>query len=257
MKLYYKDYELPSFQVNDNGYLLPWDENINNYVLNNLNYHSDTMSDVIINTEDNDAYFMEANILSKINLNEEGYFNFNKAIIDIGAYVGCYSFRSFFKYVYAFEPNKIMFTCLNMNLLIHNKLKYSKTFNVLLSDKKEDINYDGMATYLADINAPFNKQDSQIVKSNILDEFNCENVGLIKIDVEGMEEKVLRGGLGTIIRNNYPPILFECWEIGWNGMTREKQDSMKYFLNNLGYTILWNWGDNETHLAIHKSFYNK
>ena len=35
MKLYYKDYELPSFQINESGYLLPWDEKLNNYVLNN------------------------------------------------------------------------------------------------------------------------------------------------------------------------------------------------------------------------------
>ena len=71
------------------------------------------------------------------------------------------------------------------------------------------------------------------------------------IDVEGMEEKVLRGGIGTIVRNNYPPILFECWEIGWNNMTQEKRDSMEKFLTNLGYEIIWGWGDEETHLAIH------
>ena len=36
-----------------------------------------------------------------------------------------------------------------------------------------------------------------------LDSFNLKNIGFIKIDVEGFEEKVIRGGLLTIISNNY------------------------------------------------------
>lgn len=86
----------------------------------------------------------------------------------------------------------------------------------------------------------------------MLDELNLSNIGFIKIDVEGMEEKVLRGGVGTIVRNNYPPILFELWNVGFYNMTQEKHDSLKNFLESLGYEILWKWGDDSTHLAIHK-----
>ena len=67
-----------------------------------------------------------------------------------------------------------------------------------------------------------------------------------------MEYQVLRGGLGTIIRNNYPPILFELWDVDYFGMTQEVHDRLVNFLEGLGYEILWKWGDYETHLAIHK-----
>ena len=247
MKLYYKDYELPSYQINDNGYLLPWDEGTTIYVNERFNYYSNEISDFVIKAEDNDMYFREADILSKINENSNKYFDFSKAILDIGAHAGCYSFRSNFKYAYAFEPNKVMYTFLNMNLFMHDKLLLSKTFNVLLSDTTETVKYDGFnSEYSVSLN-----NNIENVKAHILDEYNLDNIGLIKIDVEGMEEKVLRGGLGTIIRNNYPPILFELWDPGKFGSTQEKHDSLKKFLVDLGYTIYWYWGDQATHLALH------
>ena len=92
------------------------------------------------------------------------------------------------------------------------------------------------------------------LKNNyILDSFNIENVGLIKIDVEGFEEKVIRGSLLTIIKSNYPPILFECWDVNFCNMTQEKHDSLFNLLKTLGYEIFEYWGDFETHLAVHKT----
>ena len=94
-------------------------------------------------------------------------------------------------------------------------------------------------------------------ETKTLDSFNIENVGFIKIDVEGFEEKVIRGGLLTIIKSNYPPILFECWQVGYNTicgqMTQEKHDSLYNLLKTLGYEIFEGWGDDATHLAVHKT----
>lgn len=247
MKLYYKDYEFPSYQIKDNGYLLPWDDKLDDYIKNRFHYYANEISDIVIRKNDNDQYFNEADILSKVNENIEGYFDFNKAIIDIGTFSGCYSFRSHFKYVYAFEPNKVMYTFLNMNLFMHDKLENSKTYNVLLSDSQEIVKFNGFCTeYWKQINDNY-----KYIKAHILDEYNCTNVGFIKIDVEGMEEKVLRGGIGTIVRNNYPPILFELFDVGIFNTSKEKHDSLEKFLCNLGYKILWYWGDHATHLAIH------
>ena len=41
--------------------------------------------------------------------------------------------------------------------------------------------------------------------------FKLENIGLIKIDVEGFEKEVLLGGLETLVKNKFPPIIFESW----------------------------------------------
>ena len=91
------------------------------------------------------------------------------------------------------------------------------------------------------------------IQVSTLDSFHFKNIGFIKVDVEGFEERVLRGSIITIISNNYPPILFECWEPGeWN-MTTKKRDNLFHFLEDLGYKIFKNWGDHETHLAVHKT----
>lgn len=78
----------------------------------------------------------------------------------------------------------------------------------------------------------------QPVSLNKLDSLSLfpENIPvvLIKIDVEGFEKEVLEGGIGLIVHNNYPPIIFETWEYDWYA---EKKQIIFNFLENLGYVI--------------------
>lgn len=249
MKLFYKDYEKPSFMISDHGYLTDTEW----YKLNIPLYRGkpNEFSEFFVKTEDNDWYCFEANTIIKINMNEENFFDFSKSIVDIGAEHGVYSFLTNFSFAHAFEPNNFEWHLLNVNLYMHEKNKMSKTYNVALSDKVEEIKYDGFTAQQDDIEAfSYFEERESIIKTHTLDEFNIDNIGLIKVDTEGMEEKILRGALGTIIRNNYPPILFELWDVGYYNMTQEKHDSMQKFLEDLGYEILWYWGDFETHLAV-------
>ena len=64
---------------------------------------------------------------------------------------------------------------------------------------------------------------------------------IIKIDVEGHEEFVLRGAVKTLANNNYPKILFESWS------ERQEQNNIPSiqirkrlfdFLESLGYKII-------------------
>lgn len=202
-----------------------------------------------------DEYCREINIMIKIINNDEGYFDFSKNLLDIGSHIGTYDLVLDFNHYYMFEGNNEYCVISQFNMLLHNKLNKCNCYNVLLSDIIEDINYDGFETdYYKTINNKdiYNIENTEVCKTKILDHYNLNNIGLIKIDVEGMEYKVLKGGLGTIIRNNYPPILFELWDVGYLGMTQELHDQLQKFLEDLGYTIFWKWGDGETHLAIHK-----
>ena len=259
MKLIYKDYLNPTIYLRESGYLCQLTEHDEKYVYSKLKENYDNIE--YIPGKYNNPYFSEANTVIEINLNEDNYFDFSKNMIDIGANVGCYTITTYFKHTYCFEPNDYLYHMLCVNLMIHNKYECTTVYNDLLSNKVENIKYDGFQTFLTDqpnvfYNENINDEDftrkSNIIKSHTLDEYNCEKVGFIKIDVEGMEENVLRGGIGTIIRNNYPPILFELWDVNVFGMTQEKHDSLQNFLENLGYEIKWYWGDEETHLAIHK-----
>lgn len=244
MKLLYKDYEYPSLFLDSNGYIMEVNNNVQENYWGNISHYDGIK---YIKSEDNICYFEEADIVSQINDNENNYFDFSKSIIDIGAQWGCYSFRTFFNYSYTFEPNEYAYHILCVNLMLHDRYDISKVYNVCLSDKEEELLYDGFNT---DINR-ISKDASYKILTHTLDEYHCENVGLIKVDVEGMEEKVLRGGINTIKNNNYPPILFELWDIEYCGMTQEKHDSLVNFLTELGYKILWKWGNFQTHLAIH------
>jgi len=211
--------------------------------------------DALVRYDVSSSYFEEYDIVNKIKANAEGYFDFSKNLIDIGACFGCYTVLLDFKHNYCFEPNKKFRAILNTNTLIHDKVDNTEIYDCCLADYAGHVNYNGYCCEgcggLDDVESTYYcHRHAHEVRT--LDSFNLTDVGFIKIDIEGFEEKALRGGIGTIVRNNYPPILFECWDVGYFGMTQEKHDSLFSFLRGLGYEILEYWGDFETHLAIHK-----
>lgn len=67
------------------------------------------------------------------------------------------------------------------------------------------------------------------VSVGVLDSFEFDGIGFMKIDVEGFEEKVLRGGTKTIERCR--PIMY----IEDDRM--ELSDSLRRYIRGLGYTI--------------------
>lgn len=201
---------------------------------------------------DKDIYCDEVNIINKIKYNHDNYFNFNRKMIDIGSALGMYSMILPYKYFYMFEPNNEARIMSEVNMLLHHKVNNYKIYQTLLSDKNDVVKYNGFETNYSSYDIENDNCIYYNAYTQTLDSFNInDDIDLIKIDVEGMEYKVLMGGIGTIIRNNYPKILFELWPIDYNGMTIEKHDQLEMFFNDLGYKILWNWGDFETHLAIH------
>jgi len=195
------------------------------------------------------CYFAEYDIIKRIRENAEGYFDFSKNLIDIGACYGAYSMLLDFKHNYCFEGNKSKCCLIYANMWLRDKVDNTDVYCTLLSDKQEMLGYNGFSCYDY---CDYIAGTYSSTPTRMLDDFPTNNVGFIKIDVEGMEEKVLRGGVGTIVRNNYPPILFECWPVGTNGMTTERRNNLFNFLRGLGYEILEEWGQFDTHLAVHK-----
>jgi FkbM family methyltransferase len=149
-------------------------------------------------------------------------------VLDIGANIGCISqaleFSGF--QVVSFEPQPEVFNVLQKNMLgicynlgLGSKFETAKMPKIRYDDKN---NLGGMSIGSRGILGTID------VEVRTLDSFNFENVGLIKIDVEGYEEEVLRGAVETIARCK--PILYI------EDDRASKSAGLHKFLEELGYT---------------------
>jgi FkbM family methyltransferase len=141
-----------------------------------------------------------------------------KNFLDIGAHVGTYSFICGKKanHTYSFECNPKIFCYLAANIALHKLEEKITPYRYALGDDNKMLDYyirsdDGGGNGVKLLSENDNKLKRIKVEMRTLDSFKLENIGLIKIDVEGFEKEVLFGGLETLIKNNYPPIIFESW----------------------------------------------
>jgi len=77
--------------------------------------------------------------------------------------------------------------------------------------------------------------ETQTVDLRTLDSFDFREVRLLKIDVEGLELAVLRGGQQTLVQNGFPPILFEAW--AWKPWYAERRRELLAWVEALGYRV--------------------
>jgi FkbM family methyltransferase len=160
-------------------------------------------------------------------------------IIDIGANTGLYSVLSSkanqLSSIYSFEPNKINFDRLNVNLNLNNATNIN-SYQIAIG------NYDGeiklavpknnTITDVSSVNIEFSEKiypevewETQLVDVNKLDTFTSRNnlrVDLVKCDVETFEMAVFEGAQ-QVLEIDRPTIIFECF----------LDEERKSFFNNL------------------------
>jgi FkbM family methyltransferase len=181
-------------------------------------------------------------------------------IIDIGAHVGLYTLYSkFFKNhtFYSFEPYNIAFNHLINNIKL-NEIKNVKLFNIGLSNKIEQKllkipgGCKGLAT-LADKPIRMEKNHKKLIISvdtidNLFFNKNIK-VDFIKIDTEGWEYNIIKGGLKTI--NKYKPLIqLEINRLNLKQCNIIISELIK-LLEELEYIFLYKSG--EEFVFIHKS----
>ena len=155
--------------------------------------------------------------------------NKNKSAIDVGVYRGVYSYKlsKKFKHVYAYEPNPLIFPYLKKNLyqIIKNltlknyalsnstgsvDLKIPRRSKSIFKNNVEELYRLGWATIHDNKN--FNDYDKVKVNKIQLDEdLKNNDIGFIKIDVEGHEREVIEGAKNLIL-NSKPILLIEIAE---------------------------------------------
>lgn len=171
-----------------------------------------------------------------------------KNILDIGANTGQFAFFPLLNEelnILSFEPQKEIYKILveNVNL---NSIKNTKCYNIGLSNNigeftlnKPVLGESGLAT-LGSTPIRFSDKIEELVNVTTLDAFVVENnidkIDLIKIDTEGHEYFVLKGGLETLHKMK-PDIICEINESNMQQCGTNFSD-FNNFINSIGYSIV-------------------
>jgi FkbM family methyltransferase len=138
--------------------------------------------------------------------------------IDVGAHFGLYTFRMFqhSREVHAFEPVTRLARVLargfrnESRVVVHQGALSSEDGETTLRAPSAGLGRSTVETRnaLAGLKDPTGPIQSSLVKTWALDSFQFDDVALIKIDVEGHEERVLSGAASTLERCR-PAIIVE------------------------------------------------
>ncbi|MDC3263424.1 FkbM family methyltransferase [Pelagibacterales bacterium] len=166
----------------------------------------------------------------------------NQNSIDIGANLGLFTFfmSRASKHVFAFEPNP--YPLENLKGLVDSNVTVlpialgnnDGPVEIKIPHHRKGWSSNGASLASKEIN------DGKIINIQCrkLDSLNIENIGLIKIDVEGFEIEVIRGAKDTILKNK--PVMIIENEIVHTKDTNELFTTMnefgydKYICNSIG-----------------------
>ncbi len=166
----------------------------------------------------------------------------DKTFVDIGAHMGTYSIHlsKFSQMVHSFEAQSNTYACLMAGIGINKRTNIIAN-NIALSDhggkfKLYKVSPDGGGSTLdlSIADRMNSKHVSEIVAVRTLDSFELENIGFLKLDVEGSELKVLRGAVNTLERSEWPKFIFEAWPDDWYAEARAE---LIEFVEGLGYAV--------------------
>ena len=176
-------------------------------------------------------------------------------ILDIGANLGAYAIpmakhiQSVGGEVIGFEPQRIVYYqfCGNifLNRLDNCHAVYGAVGDALGEIEIPEIDYannenvgafslDKKFRVLQGVEGSVKKTARRVPLIN-LDSLEAGRLpSLIKIDAEGSELSVLRGGADYLCRNNFPPLLFEAWSFEW---FKSEKEQLMSCVDQLGYEI--------------------
>tara|TARA_B100000787_G_C16138101_1_gene270641 strand:+ start:174 stop:872 length:699 start_codon:yes stop_codon:yes gene_type:complete len=178
----------------------------------------------------------------------------NQNVIDVGANIGRYSFElsnivGKKGLVYVFEPMQKSYLTL-LTLITLNDVKNIIPFNLALSDKSNFVRMKEFSaldkkSYIfstqTESRIVSNKKDSTIKYSIKLDDLKIKKkISFIKIDCEGFEMEVLKGGK-NMIKVNKPVLLVE-----------NLNNKIPKFLKSLHYSEVVSHKKSRNKMFIHK-----
>jgi hypothetical protein len=163
----------------------------------------------------------------------------NDVFYDIGANVGAYSIlisQHSKCRVYSFEPHPKTFDLLLRNISIQKNNQLIQAYNFGLGEKSSSVKFTSNLDTVNHVSSNINEETIE-VQINVLDDLNIPIPTSIKIDVEGFEYYVLRGGLNILKNDALKAIIIELNGSGINyGIEDEKIDLLLRSFNFEPYT---------------------
>lgn len=153
----------------------------------------------------------------------------HRTVIQAGGNVGFYvkPYAELFDRVITFEPDRLNFQCLTMNVENDNVIK----IQACIGNQRNTV---GMNTNRKNIGSYYVNETGGNIPTLLIDDFNVQDCDLIHLDIEGFELFALQGAVETINRC-HPVIALEWMNHG------EKYDApvsaIEEFLKDLGYTV--------------------
>ena len=164
----------------------------------------------------------------------------DQTFIDVGAHVGTWTqhFAQKCRRVVAFEPQPSTYKRLLEGVQLAS-LQNVTCHDVALGASGEVdlhvVSQDGGGSTLHHRSELGPQLEVERVRGAQLDDFDFDNVGLIKIDAEGAEADILAGAVTTLEKHRYPTLLLEAWLHDWYA---EKRAALILQLQALGYRVL-------------------
>jgi FkbM family methyltransferase len=167
-------------------------------------------------------------------------------VLDVGANIGNHSV--FFAgmigcRVYAFEPNDVALPYLARNIELNGLSSLIKVYPVAVGSEV------GRAVQIQTIEGNlgatrFQPSGTDGVEMLTIDSIGfSERIRLIKIDVEGMDLEVVRGGVETLMAN-LPYVIMECQDL-------EEFQQANSWMEARGYSALACYNATDTYLFVH------
>ncbi|WP_374844491.1 FkbM family methyltransferase [Paenochrobactrum glaciei] len=177
-------------------------------------------------------------------------------LVDIGANLGAWSVPMGYHIhpiggtIHAFEPQRPVFYQLCANYICNNLTNcyannlaigdFTGFIDIPLLDIFECKNLGALS-----ISEKIRKEQGWItnvsqterVRISSLDDLQLPTAHLIKVDVEGLEFEVFKGGKNWLKQSGNPPILFEVWGDYMANMIPTRQKLMHFLQNEMGYEL--------------------
>lgn len=172
-------------------------------------------------------------------------------VIEVGSNIGSHSIPIAKRIgpegkLYCFEPQQIPYQLLNGNLAINNILN-TQTFRWVVSDKPgavrlqdhQSLQEENLGCYFVPNNVVETGGNWTLINNldMIIDNIVQKKVSLIKVDVEGMEERVLRGAQQSI--QKYKPYIFVENNFCSKSTFWDHGDEFFRWIEALGYNCFW------------------